>query len=252
MARKKDKDGYGAEIMAAYKAAGHDVPEIIERNDGYVDAARTGSASYFSDHTAWHKRERLAIKMASGRVLDIGCGAGRFALYLQSKGLSVTAIDNSPGAIKVCKLRGVKTAMVRPISEITKFNAQSFDTIIMMGNNFGLFGGREKAKRLLRQMFSITTEEGRIIAEATDPYQTSEPEHLEYFKLNRSRGRMPGQLRLRVRHKKVIGPWFDYLFVSQKEMREILEGTGWEIRKVFAESGPSYVAVIVKASSQEK
>src|SRR5262249_31787574 len=108
---RKDQDAYGAEIMAAYKAAGHDVPEIIERHDGYVDAARTGPAGYFSDHAAWRKQERLAIKMARGRVLDIGCGAGRFALYLQSKGLSVTAIDNSPGAIKVCKLRGVKTAM---------------------------------------------------------------------------------------------------------------------------------------------
>ena len=35
----------------------------------------------------WHLTEKKAIKYARGRVLDIGCGAGRHALYLQDKGL---------------------------------------------------------------------------------------------------------------------------------------------------------------------
>jgi ubiquinone/menaquinone biosynthesis C-methylase UbiE len=243
---RKDQDAYGAEMLAAYKTAGYGILEIVERSDGYIDFARTGPVRYFSDRKGWSKRERAAIQNVRGRVLDIGCGAGRFALYLQSKGHSVTAIDNSSGAIKVCKLRGVESAMVRSIAEIGKFKAGSFDTILMMGNNFGLFGSRKKAKRLLREMFRITTEQGQIIAEATDPYQTSEPVHLQYLKLNRSRGRMSGQLRLRIRHKKVIGQWFDYLFVSQKEMKTILDGTGWGIKKVHSEGGPSYTVVMGK------
>src|SRR5262249_51128985 len=149
--------------------------EIIERDDGFIDAARTGPPRYFSDYAAWSKRERQAIRMARGRVLDIGCGAGRFALYLQRKGLEVTAIDNSPGAVKVSKLRGVKKVMVRSIAEVGRFKPGSFETVIMMGNNFGLFGGRRKAKRLLKAFYRITSDRGRIIAEATDPYRTSEP-----------------------------------------------------------------------------
>lgn len=244
---RRNQDAYGAEILAAYKTAGHGVMEIIERDDGFIDAAHTGPPRYFSDYAAWSKSERQAIRMARGRVLDIGCGAGRFALYLQRKGLDVTAIDNSPGAVKVSKLRGVRKAMVRSIAEIGKFKPGSFDTIIMMGNNFGLFGGRKKAKHLLRQMFRITTVQGQIIAEATDPYQTSELAHLQYLKFNRSRRRMSGQLRLRVRHQKIIGHWFDYLFVSQKEIIEILEGTGWRIKKILSDKGPGYTAVMVKA-----
>src|SRR5215467_3284491 len=213
---KPEMDGFGSELMAAYKAAGNAGWEIIERDDGFMDAS-AGPPRYFSDYPDWLKRERQAIKLARGRVLDIGCGAGRFALYLQSAGVEVTAIDNSPGAIKVCKLRGVKKAIVRPIAEIGKFRPGSFDTAILMGNNFGLFGGLRQAKRLLKDLFKITSNQGQIIADATDPYQTSEPAHLQYLKFNRSRGRMPGQLRLRVRHGKIIGPWFDYLFASQKE-----------------------------------
>lgn len=247
MPTEKNKDGYGAAMLAAYKTPGHAVLEIIERDDGYIDAARTGPPRYFSDYAAWSKRERQAMRMVRGRVLDIGCGAGRFALYLQGKGLDVTGIDNSPGAIKVCKLRGVRKAMLRSVAEIGKFKPGSFDTVIMMGNNFGLFGGRQKAKRLLKEFDRITSEKGQIIAEATDPYQTTEPVHLEYLKFNRSRGRMSGQLRLRVRHGKAIGHWFDYLFISQKEMKEILAGTGWELRKILLDKAPGYTAIIKKS-----
>jgi hypothetical protein len=158
----------------------------------------------------------------------------------------VTAIDNSPGAIKVCKLRGVKNVRLRSIDDIGKFKVGSFDSVIMMGNNFGLFGGFKKAKRLLKQLHAITSPEGQIIAEAVDPYQTNEALHLAYQKCNRARGRMSGQLRLRVRHGKIIGPWFDYLLVSQKEMKEIMAGTGWKVSKILPDKGPGYTAIITK------
>ena len=148
--------------------------------------------------------------------------------------------------MKVCKLRGVKNVRLRSIDEIGKFKVASFDTVIMMGNNFGLFGGFKKAKRLLKQMHAITSAEGQIIAEAVDPYQTSEPLHLAYQRRNRAQGRMSGQLRLRVRHGKIIGPWFDYLLVSQKEMKQILAGTGWQIGKILPDKGPGYTAILTK------
>jgi len=242
---KGTKDAFGSELLAAYKAAGNAGWEIIERDDGLMDAS-AGPRRYFSDYSDWSKRERQAMKLARGRVLDIGCGAGRFALYLQSAGFEVTAIDNSPGAIKVCKLRGVKKAIVRPIAEISKFRPDSFDTAILMGNNFGLFGGLRQAKRLLKDLFKITSNQGQIIADATDPYQTNDPIHLQYQRFNRKRGRMSGQLRLRIRHGKIIGPWFDYLLISQEEMKEILTGTGWQVSKILSDKGPGYTAIIIK------
>lgn len=242
---KKDTDGYGALLLSSLKTSGQGMFEIVERVDGFI-AASNWPPRYFSDYTSWSKRERQAIKLAKGRVLDIGCGAGRFSLHLQQKGFGVMAVDNSSGAVKVCKLRGVKDARLMSIAEFGKFKPASFDTVIMMGNNFGLFGGFKKARRLLKQMHTITSAEGQIIAEAVDPYQTSEPLHLAYQRRNRAQGRMSGQLRIRIRHQNVVGAWFDYLLVSQPEMKEILEGTGWQIRKILSDKGPGYTAIITK------
>src|SRR5215470_9649094 len=191
----KDRDAYGAELLAQYRNPRGTVMEITEREDGLI-AASTWPPRYFSDYSSWSKRERQAVRLVKGRVLDVGCGAGRFALHLQKQGHDVTAIDNSPGAVKVAKARGVKKALLRPIAEIAKFAPTSFDTVIMMGNNFGLLGGFKEAKRLLKDFARITAAGGQIIAETVDPYQTKEPSHLAYHRLNRRRGRMGAQLRI--------------------------------------------------------
>ena len=162
-------------------------------------------------------------------MLDVGCGAGRHSLYLQGKGFDVTGIDISPLAIKVCRLRGLHKVKHMSIAEVGKFGPNSFDTIIMMGNNFGLFGSRDGAKSLLKRPLNITAIQGLIIAESNDPYRTDKPFHLKYQRTNRRRGRMSGQLRIRVRYLQYIGDWFNYLIVSKDEMQQIIEGTGWEI-----------------------
>ena len=70
--------------------------------------------------------------------------AGRVSLYLQRKGLTVTAIDNSPLAIRVCRTRGVKDVRVLAIEQIGRLAGAPFDTVVMLGNNFGLFGASGK------------------------------------------------------------------------------------------------------------
>lgn len=60
---------------------------------------------------------------------------------------------------------------------------------------------------------------------------------------------MAGQVRIRVRYMKYATPWFDYLFVSRAEMREILNDTGWKVRHFISSKGPMYISVIEKAYS---
>ena len=241
---KISRDAYGRQLLAQYEGQ-EPTAEIVERDDGYID---TGSdpGAYFETYDEWPAIERRAIKFARGRILDVGCGAGRHSLYFQQKGLEVTGIDSSPGAVKVCRLRGLRKVLVRSISEIGKFKPGSFDTILMLGNNFGLFGSAVGARRLLKQLARITSGDARIIAGTRNPYVTTDPDHLQYQRLNKKRGRMPGQIRLRVRFGKIIGDWFDYLLVSPKEMESLLNNSDWEIDRLIGSGEPTYYAVIRK------
>ena len=239
---KTVQDAYGRAMLDFHFGGAASL--LIERDDGYIDSDLP-MAHYFAKYETWRPHERAAIKHATGRVLDIGCGAGRHSLYLQKRGLRVVAIDVSPGAIRACRLRGVKDARPCPIDEVNR-RLGTFDTILMLGNNFGLFGSFAKARALLRRFYGLTSQTACIIAECLDPYDTSNPKHLSYHRMNRARGRMPGQLRLRARYQDYATPWFDYLFVSRQEMTKILNGTGWRISKTVAGRGPTYVAMIHK------
>jgi len=143
-AMKPEEDAFGQEIWAYYK--GGESLEIIERDDGYFDAASLPKM-YFSEYEEWPIHEKGAMEFVKGRVLDIGCGAGRHSLYLQKKGFDVLGIDKSPLAIEVCKLRGLKKAKIMSIEDVN-FKPNSFDIIIMMGNNFGLFGSFQKGSKV--------------------------------------------------------------------------------------------------------
>ena len=237
------RDAYGQIVWSHFH--GKKSYEIVERDDGLFDLSG-GAKAYFAEFSNWPKHQRAAIRFAKGRVLDVGAGAGRVSLYLQNNGLSVTAIDNSPLAIRVCKRRGVKDARVLSIERIENFKSAIFDSVVMYGNNFGLFGRPSKARALLKTLHKITRPTALIIAESADPYKTDDPAHRAYRRLNRQRGRMAGQLRIRIRFRDYVGSWFDYLIVSQTEMRDILRGTGWKVRKVFHSESYPYVAVLDK------
>lgn len=236
------EDAFGHEMLDYLQ--GKRGLEVIERDDGFVEVF-DGQKAYFLEYDQWPEAEKEAIGYARGGVLDIGCGAGRHALHLQDKGLDVLGVDNSPLAVEACGRRGLKNAYVLSITQITS-RLGLYDTLLMMGNNFGLFGNVKRARWLLRRFRGITSEKGRIVAETLDPYATDVPEHLEYHEINRKRGRMPGQVRMRVRYRKYATPWFDYLFVSPEEMREMLADSGWKVERIIGNGDPTYFAIITK------
>jgi SAM-dependent methyltransferase len=221
---------------------GREAYELIEREDGFVDLTQ-GPLAYLAPYAAWTPHVRRIIREARGRVLDIGCNAGRHAIYLQGRGHDVLGIDVSPLAIDTARRRGLARARVLPITGAHRIRGR-FDTVLMLGNNFGLFANAARARWLLRGFKRRMSEEARIVTESLDIYQTEEPVHLAYQRENRRRGRMSGQIRFRVRYKQYATPWFDYLMVSKVEMESLVAGTGWRVSRYYDSDGPGYGAVL--------
>ena len=249
--RPPDSDAYGHEVWD-YFTKGQS-RETIERDDGLIDPSESLPAGYFAFLKDWDPAEREGIAFAKGRVLDVGCGPGRVALYLQRRRrLYVLGIDNSRLALKVAKARGVRKTRLLAFEDID-FEPRSFDSVVMYGNNFGLFGSRARAKRLLKRLHKMTSENAVVVCSSADPYRTDNPDHLAYQRWNKARGRMAGQVRMRARYRIWVGPWFDYLLVSPQEMKEIVEGTGWRVER-FIESkrGPLYVGILGKVAAVKR
>ena len=239
---RPDQDAFGR-VLLAYLDGRTRAATVVERDDGYMDTE--SPAAYFDPFRRWYRVERQALRHVRGRVLDVGVGAGRVALELQSRGHVVVGIDVSPLVVRVARRRGVRNVKVLPLEDVDA-SLGRFDTVVMYMNNFGLFGSEAKARRLLKRLHRLTTEEGRIVATSSDYSANAQPEHRAYHRRNRERGRMPGQIRFRLHYRRCKTPWFDYLFVSPRELKRLLHGTGWQLGRIIRQEGNDFYAVVIE------
>lgn len=118
----------------------------------------------FRSYQQMPKIEQKAMQLAYGKVLDIGCGAGVHSLYLQNKGLIVTAIDISPGAIKVCTQRGLNDARCINFLQMDG----KFDTILLLMNGVGLCGRLKDIDFFISKLKSLLSDKGQILLDSSD------------------------------------------------------------------------------------
>tara|TARA_R110002072_G_scaffold108026_2_gene234671 strand:- start:74454 stop:75170 length:717 start_codon:yes stop_codon:yes gene_type:complete len=119
----------------------------------------------FRDFSEMPSIEQKALDLATGKVLDVGCGAGSHAIYLQNKGLEITAIDLSPGAIEVCKLRGIKDAREQNVLDLKN---EKFDTILLLMNGTGIFQKLKYVSEYLTHLKRLLSVNGQILIDSSD------------------------------------------------------------------------------------
>jgi len=234
------QDAYGQILLAAHE--GRPAQEIMERDDGLIYCG--DPSDYFAPFRRWPANERRAMRFVRGRVLDVGCAAGRVSLHLQARGHDVVAIDESPLAVEVARRRGVRDARPLALQEVGP-GLGSFDTIVLMRNNFGLVGREGRAGRLLARLAGVTSEHGRIVTDSVDPDRLDDP----VFRTYRPRGggeTRPHAQRLRVRFRDYATPWFFYLMFGPAEMERLVEGTAWRVLRFVDDGSPRFVAVLEK------
>ncbi len=234
-------DAFGKALLACYR--GKNCEHVIERDDGLVEVADT--RIYFTGFDEWPQYERDAMTEVRGRVLNVGCGAGREALWMQEQGLNVVAIDISPLALEVARLRGVRDCRLMDVRELD-FPEGHFDAVVTYGNNFGVAGSVESTRDVLGLFRRATRADGVILAATRDPLDTENPVHLAYHERNRRTRRPPGLVRIRVGFQGEYDDYFELLMVSLEELVEVVEPTGWHVGKVYESGEGNYIAVLQK------
>jgi len=157
------KDLFGRAIL---DFATHNAPENLITETNISEADEMDVSYLFRSFSDMPKLEQKALSLAKGKVLDVGCGAGSHALYLQEKGFDVEAADISPNAVAACKIRGVKNVQQVALLDIEE--DKRFDTIYMLMNGTGIFGKLHNIDRYLTKLKTLLTDNGQIIIDSSD------------------------------------------------------------------------------------
>lgn len=178
--------------------------------------------------------EQEALRLASGKILDVGAGSGCHALALQEMGKEVCAVEISPLSVEAMKLRGVKDARLVNMFD-TRFT-DKFDTILMLMNGSGIVGRLENMPLFFERMREMLNPGGVILMDSSD---------LKYLYENKDgsfdidlNGEYYGLVDYEMRYKGVRGGKFDCLYVDFDTLASCAEACGFEATLI--KEGPHY------------
>ena len=134
-------------------------PEDLQTETSISELDELPVEYLFRDFERMNKIEKKALKLADGKILDIGAGAGSHSLYLQNeRNLEVTALDISPKSIEVCQLRGIQKTVAQNMLE---FSGETFDTILLLMNGTGIFQSLKVIDIYLKKLHSLLNKNGQ-------------------------------------------------------------------------------------------
>lgn len=176
--------------------------------------------------------EQKALERCTGKILDVGCGAGSHSLYLQQNGFEVVALDQSQGAVEVCRARGVKNVVH---AEFLKYSEKGFGTLLLLMNGIGISGRLERLPVFLNHAKRLLNPDGQILLDSSDIIYMFErendggywvPANVDYY----------GEVQFQMSYKNEKGPIFDWLYVD------------FETLAVYAEKEDLHCEMIVEGN----
>jgi ubiquinone/menaquinone biosynthesis C-methylase UbiE len=71
-----------------------------------------------------------ALARSAKKVLDVGCGEGRFCRMLRTHGVDAVGIDSTPALIAAARARDARGAYLQATAERLPFGRERFDLVV--------------------------------------------------------------------------------------------------------------------------
>jgi len=176
---------------------------------------------FFRGEDDFPDQELIALALCDGKVLDVGAGAGSHSLYLQERGMDVTALEISPQACEIMKLRGVKSIIQE---DIFTYHQDKYDTLLFLMNGIGLAENIEGLKRLFEHCKTLLNPGGQLLFDSSD---------ISYYYnagLQKPTDHYYGEINFQYEYKGQKGKPFGWIYIDQDELIKIGNSMGWVVQ----------------------
>ncbi|UZH56020.1 methyltransferase domain-containing protein [Salinimicrobium tongyeongense] len=193
----------------------------------------------FRKYKEMPRLEQKALQLCRGKVLDVGCGAGSHALYLQQeRKLAVTAIDTSGGAIEVCRKRGISDARNIAFEDLSE---EKYDTILLLMNGTGIVGKMKFLDAFFEQLKKLLSEKGQVLIDSSDLIYLFDADEDGGVWVDSSQGYY-GELTYRLSYKAETSSSFDWLYLDFESLSLAAGKNSFKCEKIFEGEHYDYLA----------
>lgn len=186
--------------------------------------------------------EQEALRMSTGKILDVGAGSGCHSLALQEMGKEVKAIDISPLSVETMKKRGVRDASLQNFFS-EQFNG-SFDTILMLMNGAGIVGKIANLGFFFQTIKRLLAPGGCLLMDSSDLRYIFEDEEGN-IDIDPEDGYY-GEVDFSMKYKNVKGHSFDWLYIDYQTLSLHAAQNGFKAEKIREGEHYDYLAKISK------
>jgi SAM-dependent methyltransferase len=228
MMKTPEMDLHG-QAMLDYLDGDQDAKCILRCDDGIAYPPIYAKQFFYPDGLP--EIDSIAIQHCSGRVLDLGAGAGSHSLAIQNRGLDVTSVDISCKAVQVMMQREVKNARV---GDIFDTYLEPFDTVLVI-LNIGIVQKLHGLDRFLRHLDILLADGGQLITDSFDPRNPADEVYRKYQQDKIAKGCYFGERTLRLEYKDQISDWFEWMHIDPDTLGEHAVKTGWNMQTLATE-----------------
>lgn len=248
----KDKDPMGAAIADYWR---NGIAGRLRVFSPDFDEDEMPVADLFRTFDEMPPLEQAALRLARGRTLDVGAGAGCHSLALQSApeleaqraaGIDVTAIDISPLSVQTMQAQGIRRALEQDFWTID----EQYDTILMLMNGIGIVGTLDALPRFFAHINSILTPGGQLIVDSSDVRYVYEDEdgstpfrrNEQGIEIDSETGRYYGEYLYQMQYKRIRGEQFPWLYIDYTTLFRAAEAAGFRAELIAEGEHYDYLA----------